>query len=56
MKKRGRQKVAEKTVIGLPRKKKRLDRPVPFLKKLPVDRERGTYQSWYSYYAFTHAS
>ena len=54
MKKRGRPKGAEKTVIGLPRKKNRPDKPVPFLKKLPVDRERGSYQSCLSmvYYAF----
>ncbi|XP_065893103.1 uncharacterized protein [Dysidea avara] len=46
LKKRGRPKGAEKTVIGLPRKKKRLDKPVPFLKKLPLDRERVILQ-WF---------
>lgn len=41
LKKRGRPKGAEKTIIGLPRKKKKSNKSVPFLKKLPVDRERG---------------
>lgn len=42
LKKRGRPKGAEKTVIGLPRKKaKKESRPVQFLKKIPIDRERG---------------
>jgi len=41
IKKRGRPKGAEKTVIGLPKMKKRSENPLPFLKKLPVDKERG---------------
>ena len=41
IKKRGRPKGAEKTVIGLPRKKKKMDKPTPFLKKHPIDKERG---------------
>ena len=41
VRKRGRPKGAERTVIGLPRKKKRGNKPVPFLKKCPVDKERG---------------
>ena len=41
LKKRGRPKGAEKTVIGLPKKKKKSNKSVPFLKKLPVNRERG---------------
>ena len=41
IKKRGRPKGAEKTVIGLPRKKKKTDKPIPFLKKQPIDKERG---------------
>ena len=43
MKKRGRPKGAETTVIGLPRKKKKTDKPTPFLKKLPNDKEKGMY-------------
>ena len=41
MKKRGRPKGAEKTIIGLPCKKKKTDKPTPFLKKQPIDKERG---------------
>ena len=41
MKKRGRPKGAEKTVIGLPRKKHRGDKPIPFIKKPPLEKERG---------------
>ena len=43
MKKRGRPKGAKTTVIGLPRKKKKTGKPTPFLKKLPNDKEKGTY-------------
>ena len=41
MRKRGRPKGAEKTVIGLPNKKRKLNKPITFLKKPPVDREKG---------------
>ena len=41
IRKRGRPKGAEKTTIGLPRKKKKENKPVPFLKKYPTDREKG---------------
>ena len=42
MKKRGRPKGADKTVIGLPRKKMRTSgKPVPFLKKSPKERENS---------------
>ena len=41
MMKRGRPKGAEKTVIGLPNKKRKLNKPLTFLKKPPVDREKG---------------
>ena len=41
MMKRGRPKGAEKTVIGLPNKKQKLNKPLTFLKKPPVDREKG---------------
>jgi len=42
MKKRGRPKGIEKTVISLPCHKKTCsDKPMAFLKKQPVDRERG---------------
>ena len=42
IKKRGRPKGAEKTVIGLPsRKKVKKDQPVAFLKKSPASREEG---------------
>ena len=43
MKKRGRPKGAEKTVIGLPRKKFKGNtiKPASFLKKSPADREKG---------------
>lgn len=41
MKKKGRPRGAEKTVIGLPRKKKKTEKPITFLKKQPVDKERG---------------
>ena len=41
LKKRGRPKGVEKTIIGLPRKKIKTNKSTPFLKKLPVDRERG---------------
>ena len=43
IKKRGRPKGAEKAVIGLPRKKKKTDKSIPFLKKQPIDKERGSY-------------
>ena len=42
IRKRGRPKGAEKTTIGLPRKKKE-NKPVPFLKKYPTDREKGQF-------------
>ena len=42
MKKKGRSRGAEKTVIGLPHKKKKTDKSTPFLKlKKPIDEERG---------------
>lgn len=41
MKKRGRPKGADKTVIGLPKKKSCSSRPVSFLKKLPIERVKG---------------
>ena len=42
MRKRGRPKGADKTVIGLPRKKMRTGgKPVPFLRKLPKEREES---------------
>ena len=41
VRKRERLKGAEKIVIGLPRKKKRGNKPVLFLKKCPADKERG---------------
>lgn len=47
MRKRGRPKGAEKTVIGLPRKKSRGSKPVAFLNKPPEDKEKG--QSWSSH-------
>ena len=42
MRKRGRPKGADKTVIGLPKKKCRGNYPQPFLKMSPKDREKGT--------------
>ena len=41
LKKRGRPKGAEKTVIGLPTKKRKVKSVIPFLKKLPVEKEKG---------------
>ena len=43
MKKRGRPKGAEKTVIGLPKKHKVWNKPVSFLKQPPRKRERGNF-------------
>jgi len=40
IRKRGRPKGLEKTVIGLPRKKYG-NKTLPFFKKLPVDRDKG---------------
>ena len=40
MKKRGRPKGAETTVIGLPRKKKKTDKPTPFLKSCLMIKKR----------------
>jgi hypothetical protein len=52
MRKRGRPKGAEKTVIGLTRKKRKSSgsKPLPFLKKHPADKEKGTHVHtlWYS--------
>ena len=42
MRKRGRPKGAETTVIGLPKRRKRSNKTVPFLKKLPSEREKST--------------
>ena len=42
LKKRGRPKGAEKTVIGLPAKKRKAKLVIPFLKKLPAEKEKGT--------------
>ena len=41
LKKRRRPKGAEKTVIGLPTKKRKAKSVIPFLKKLPVEKEKG---------------
>ena len=41
LKKRGRPKGAEKTVIGLPAKKRKARSVIPFLKKLPAEKEKG---------------
>ena len=41
MRKRGRPKGADKTVIGLPKKKCKGNNPQPFLKMSPKDREKG---------------
>jgi len=46
MKKRGRPKGAQKTIIGLPRRKKKKscpesDKPTAFLRKNPIEKERG---------------
>ena len=43
VRKRGRPKGSEKTVIGLPRKKKCGNKTLPFLKKLPADRDKGRF-------------
>lgn len=45
MKKRGRPKGADKTVIGLPKKRKYCqgNKPVPFLKKTPKEKDKGTF-------------
>ena len=43
IRKRGRPKGAEMTVIGLPKKRKMLTRPVPFLKRSPEEKESSTY-------------
>ena len=48
MRKRGRPKGAEQTVIGLPRKKRRGNKPLPFLKKSPSDKEKGINLSVYT--------
>ena len=44
IKKHGRPKGADKTVIGLPKKRKcsQENKPVPFLKKTPKEKEKGT--------------
>ena len=43
IRKRGRPKGTEKTIIGLPQKKKKENKPfiIPFLKKYPTDRENS---------------
>lgn len=42
MRKRGRPKGAEKTVIGLPRKRhKGMSKPIPFIKKQPIEKDKG---------------
>ena len=41
IRKRDRPKGAEMTIIGLPRKKKKENKPIPFLKKYPTDRENS---------------
>ena len=41
IRKRGRPKGAEKTIISLPRKKKKENKPIPFLKKYTTDRENS---------------
>ena len=45
MKKRGRPKGADKTVIGLPKKRKYCqgNKPVPFLTKTPKEKDKGTF-------------
>ena len=45
IRKRGRPKEAETTVIALPKRRKVVDRPLPFLKKLPYDREKSKIHS-----------
>ena len=45
IRKRGRPKGAETTVIGLPKRRKVVDRPLPFLKKLPYEREKSKIHS-----------
>ena len=41
IKKRGRPKGAEMTVIGLTKRRKKHDKTLPFLKKLPQEREKS---------------
>ena len=41
IRKRGRPKGAEKTVIGLPKKKGKTSKPLSFCKKQPSDKDRG---------------
>lgn len=41
LRKRGRPKGSEKTVIGIPRRKKRKLGPVPFIKKLPLEKDKS---------------
>ena len=43
IRKRGRPKGAEMTVVGLRKKQKMMTRPVPFLKKSPEEKESNTY-------------
>ena len=43
IKKRGRPKGGDLTVVGLPKKKKAFNKPVAFLKMHPKDQERGNY-------------
>ena len=40
LRKRGRPKGAEKTIIGLPKKRRRIG-PVPFIKKIPLEKEKS---------------
>lgn len=41
LRKQGRPKGAEKTIIGLPKKMFRIDKPLPFLRKPPRKKEKG---------------
>ena len=41
VRKRGRPKGADKTVIGLPKRKRPTNKPVPFLRRTPQEREKG---------------
>lgn len=45
IRKRGRPKGSDKTIIGLPKKKKKSleNKPLPFLKKTPKEREEGIF-------------
>ena len=50
IKKRGRPKGGDSTVVGLPKKKKTFTKPVAFLKMHPKDQERGDHVLMLMYY------